>query len=362
MKAGGFLMSSPAETEEQIKCIITAQLRFLRPNQLPSECTYQLSSLTSLSGTTKYAISRWLRHKVACEFREDNNYETESADEKLQPSLITLEDFQAVRDLLETFGDYPILADVLSIISVSCQKPILEAVAETANNHVHIFRALGAAESLFHKILARVKALYTRGPTDKPILLSLLDLGEHLPNVYPTLQLLKHELQLCRPRTAVAACSPVSDHMEEVLQSSEANFFEDTKTLFSSGTSMDEQIITQVFSEVVKRLHLVLKNGGQFQCFLDILTQLRPFDTERFDVLMLDWLGELVWSADDSRLLQIIIPLVCAKLIDLGRLLQNLLILLREAQSHDACTGIAIQIMNILITEKTEGGLSNTQV
>lgn len=362
MKAGGFLVSPPNETEESIKSIITAKLRFLRTKELPLESPYQLSNLTSLSGTTKYEISRWLRHKVACEFRNSDNDEPEIVEEKLQISFLTLQDFHAVRELLEAFGDYPILADVLSIISVSCQKPLLEAVAETANNHIHIFQVLGAAEGLFLKILARMKVLYTRGPIDKPILMSMLDLGEHVPNATPTLRVLQHELQLCEPRTAVAACSPVSDHMVEALQSSNATFIEDTEALFSSGTSMDEKIVTHVFSEVTKRLQLVLKTDGRFQCFVDLLTQLRPFDTERFDALMLDWLRELVSSAKDSRPLQIIIPLVCTRLIGLGRALQSVVILLQEAESHDACTEVAMQIINTLIIEKPEGWLSNTQV
>ncbi|MCJ1245835.1 RNA polymerase II mediator complex subunit [Trapelia coarctata] len=361
MKAGGLLVSKPRETEESIRSIITAQLGFLRTKGLPLEPSFKFSSLAFLSGSTKYGISRWIRQKIACKFRDGDNDELESAEEKPQTTFMTLKDFQAVREILETFGDYLILADVLDIISVSCQKPLLEAVAETANDHIDIFQALGAAEDLFHKIFARMEVVYTRGPTDKTILMSLLDLGESVPNVDPTLRVLQRELQLCQPKAAAAACSPVSDHMVEVLQSSDATFIEDTEALFSSGTSMDEQIATQVFSEVTKRLQLVLQNEGEVQYFIDLLAQLRPFDTERFDALMLGWLGELVWSADDFRSLQIIIPLVCTRLVNLGRLLQSVVLHLREAENHDAYAGIAMQIMNLLMTEKTDGWLLNTQ-
>lgn len=362
MRAGGLLVSTPHETEESIKSIISAQLGFLHTEGLPSGPRCQFSNLTSLNGTTKYGISRWIRHEIASEFQDSDKDEAEGRGENLQASLMTLDDFQVVRELLETLEDYPILADVLSIISASCPKPLLEAVAETANCHVDIFQALGAAESLFNSILARMEVIYSREPTDKPILISLLDLGEHLPHANPILRMLQHELRLCEPKTAAAACSPVSDHMVEVLHSSDATFIEDTEALLSSGTSMDAHIVRQVFSEVTKRLLMALYHDGQSQRFIDLLTQLRPFDTPRFDALMLDWLGVLVWSGDDSRLLYIIIPLICARLMDLRRLLQSVVIRLGEAESHDACRAMTTQIIIILITESPEGWLLNTQV
>lgn len=356
------MVSTPHETEKSIKSIITAQIGFLQTEGLPSEARYQFSNLTSLSGSIKYGISRWILDEVASKFQDSDNDEADGTGDNLKASLITLDDFQVVRELLETLEDYPVLADVLSIISASCPKPLLEAVAETANCHADIFQALGAAENLFNRILARVEVLYSCEPTDKPILISLLDLGEHLPHAKPALRMLQQELRLCQPKTAVAACSPVSDHMVEVLHSSDATFIEDTEALFSSGTSMDAQIVTQVFSEVTKRLHIAIHHHGQVQCFIDLLTQLRPFDTQRFDNLMLDWLGVLVWSCDDSRLLYIIIPLICARLMDLRRLLQSMVIRLGEAESHDACLPIAMQITIILITESPERWLLNPQV
>ena len=362
LRAGGFLESTPHETEESIKSTIAAQIGFLRRKELPWESSHQFSKLTSLSGTAKYGISRWIRQSVACEFQGGDNEDAERTEENLKTSLMTLDDFQAVRELLEILEDYPILADVLSIIAVSCHTPLLEAVAETANCHIDVLQALGAAEDLFHKMLARMEVLYTRRPNDKPILASLLDLGERVQNVDPTLRMLRHELELCEPKTAVAACSPVSDHMLEVLQSSDATFIEDTEALFSSGTSMDAQIVTQVFSEVAKRLQMVSHNPGRFQSFIDLLAQLRPFDMQRFDALMLDWLAEFVWSGEESRPLYIIIPLVCARLMDLGMLLQSVVTRLGEAESHDDCIGIAMQVLDVLVTERMEGKLSHTQV
>ena len=51
-------------------------------------------------------------------------------------SALTADEFYSVRDILETFGDISMLADVLKCASSSDDPIVLASVADTTNRHL----------------------------------------------------------------------------------------------------------------------------------------------------------------------------------------------------------------------------------
>jgi len=252
-------------------------------------------------------------------------------------SAITVEQLCFVRSILERFGDFSILADVLNLASSSNDQDLLASVADTVNYHSDIFSAIGAASDLFDRLTERNRTVTAGKPPTKALLVSLTDLGAHFPARSETVQQLCGQLALCEQKSAVAACSPVSDHIAEALQSAESNFHDEFEQLLTSGTSMDKQTMTRLFSTVMKRIEYAWEHSGDEYYNLGILcSRLRIFDAKHFDRLMLLWVESLLLSTSRPGLNQALLPLVSAGCLSLRAVVGCARMLLEGTKQKEA--------------------------
>ena len=363
LETGGLFDSDSQKKEVAVKTSISRKVKFLRDSITSSGESDQLENLACLSGTVKYGISRWIKLSVATELHNSQDDGLNEAGKDPLPIFVTVDDFNAIRNIFEILEDYQTLADVLRMIVVIGDRHLSYLVAETVNYHIDVFLALGAAEGLFRKMLSCLKLFYSRRPADMPILRSLLDIGERLSSMSHTLRPLRKELTLCECKTPVAACSPVSDHMVEALHSSNATFVDDAEFLFRSGSSMDRQSLSNIFADITKRLQLeVLNDKTSLHDFMELLAQLRTFDEESFDSLLLLWVEDLLWSDRHPHLVVIITHLVCADLLDLACVLHKVGPRLGDDQDQDHRTRFALDILDIFVAQTSELNFGNSMV
>jgi mediator of RNA polymerase II transcription subunit 12, fungi type len=226
-------------------------------------------------------------------------------------SAITAEQFSIIRHILEDFEDFSILADVLKMASSSDNSTVLASVADTVNYHLETLTAIGAANECFEVLLERHRSLKVRRAAEKFLLMSLFNLASAIPRGGESMQHLAGELAKCDQRTAVAACSPVSDHMTDVLQSTDADFNEDIERLLSSGTSMDKHTLARLFETVMSRMESAWGDSEpQLLSFGLLLARLRTFDERNFDELMSKWVSRLLLTTSRPTLSQTLLPLV----------------------------------------------------
>lgn len=235
-----------------------------------------------------------------------------------ETSAITVEQLWFIRNILEAFQDYSILADVLNLTSSSNDQETLASVADTVNYHFDIFSAIGAASDLFERLIERHRSLTAGRPPNKALLVSLIDLGARFPARSQTIQQLCGQLALCEQKSAVAACSPVSDHIAEALQSAESNFNDEFEHLLTSGTSMDKHTMTRLFNTVVKRIEHAWEHSDDEIGNLGVLcSRLRIFDSKHFDGLMLVWAESLLISTSRLDLKRALSPMISAGCLSL---------------------------------------------
>ena len=324
MKANGVQSPDRFENEEVVKQSLGSQISILKTDFIQCQESNMTIDLADLSGTMKYSISRWITDRIGEKCSNIRGTECQGVNDDLSGASICLADFYALRDVLETLEDFIVLADVLILLSASDRKPLLEAIAETVNRHIDVFRAIGAAEDLFQRLLSSMKGVYNRNQSDKPILLSLVDIGENFPNRDTTVQKLMQEIGVCDPKTAAAACTPISDTMADALQSGDSNILEDMEAILSGGVSLDKQAFRGIFTTFSERLRIAwFEDDPNKSRFSELLARLRFFNNEEFDCLMLVWLGKLLCSGAHPPLVRIISPLVCAGVLDLQIFVQH---------------------------------------
>ena len=234
-------------------------------------------------------------------------------DGEKETSVLSVEQLWFVRCILEGFEDFSILADVLKITSTSTNQEVLTSIADTINYHFDVFSAIGAASDLFGRLIEQNRSVTANRHPSKPLLVSLIDLGAHFPTESQTVQQLCGQLALCEQKSAAAACSPVSDHIAEALQSAESNFSDEFEQLLTSGTSMDKQTMARLFATIMKRVEYAWNQSDDEINNLAVLcSRLRVFDTKHFDNLMLVWLESLLVSRTRPELHRALLPLISA--------------------------------------------------
>ena len=351
MKAAGVPVPDQMETKSSLNTVLTTTT-FLQDCKALAPWHNDATDLARLSGTVRFEISLWIRTKVLALFSVVPETFSPQAASCNEETPMTLDDFKSVREILETFEDFPILADVLRILSKCNDKFLLGAVTNTLNTHIDVFQSIGAAEEISQLLISRMEEYYTRSPADKPILLSLLDLGETLPVLRRMKRALQQELELCEPKNPIVACSPVSEHMVEALHSTDSDFLDEARLLLSSGTSMDRKTISDMFSTVAKRLQIAwFKNGPLVPSFVDILSKLRPFDPVAFDALMLDWLEGILWCESRPQLASIVVPLLCQRAMNLLSFIRRFVSGSKEDKHLRSTTRIVLDVVALFVTE-----------
>lgn len=296
---------------------------------------------------------RWIRQAVASRFpihgiqskldsTRDDFLHTANGDSSLV--AISCEQFRSVRIVLEDLEDFSILADIIKICSSSEDIKVLTAATDTVNHHVDIFMAIGAVDDLFQSLYRRYEETCSQKAFEWSFVESLVDLGTHLPRLAGEVRNLRRALLHHEQLSCAAACSPISDHMAEALQSAESAFADEVDQVLSSGTSMDKKTLKQIFGTITKRLESSWADPEQSPLinFAEILLRLRNFGAATFEELVRDWLDDLLPFTRRPNLSRILPPFICTTAITLKTVLDRMVIHLTStvATGHVAALGL----------------------
>jgi hypothetical protein len=344
--------STLSTEEDSAQHAIASRIEYLQDKTTSPMIINQECDINSLSGTGRFALSRWLRQTVADAVHYGDRGAIGMADITAKSGQLSINDFRFIRTTIESLEDHLILADILGIISLSGHDSLLEFVADALNFHIDIFQSIGVAESLFHRLLARLETSPSKGPESNPLLTGLIDLAERMPPLNHLLVKLRHKAQTREVKEMVIGPSPVSDQCIQAHYFSDTTSIDDMESLCSSETIMDPQIIARVFSIVSRKLQAELNmNPQKLQRYMDLLAQLRVFNHERFDLIMTDWLWTLIQSTDRSSLHKLLIFLVCVQVLDLGKLLESARVRLEGTESQELRTRLFFEFLSILCSD-----------
>ena len=353
-------MGSSAELEDSMiaaeKQRLCASIKFFAKlvASLQTQGLLPAENPVKLTGTAKYDICRWIRHNIAGHFYTTRRKRDFNACVSMDKCSMSVQEYRAICQVLEDFEDFPVLADVLEFLAEQSEdKSFLEAIAETINFHAEIFYAIGAAKRLFHLLISRMSKTCSHSPADRSMISSLIDLGEQLPEQGQLVIRLRKDFLLCESKSALAACSPVSDHVVESPHPINSTFVDEMELLFNSGTNMDGLVLSRIFLNITKRLHMVWKaDPSAIPRCIDLLVQLRGFDFESFQSLLSDWLQEVLYLASQRSLSLILIPLVCSGLVTLKMVLEQLVHCSDEDAAEEALGVVIINFLDLLVNNR----------
>lgn len=319
------LRSTPYSTEieeqhlDDAESIVSQQLPSLFDLDMLQDQPAQLN-MENLSSTVKLELAILLRQQVAATVQITEHVPTKdpSIEERGPVCTISPQDFHVVRSRLEDFDDLSILADVIGVISTSLDSNILASAADTLHYHHKAFCAIGAFEPLLGKIAMRYAAIRTVRFPERELLLSLADLSRMTQADSSFVQTLAYDLSRHEQKNSVAACSPVSDTMAEGIHNTAMDSDEEIDRILSSGTSMDQQIMTRVFGKIVLNLEEQI-NKGSFPSgnHAPWFYRLRSFDENAFESMMIDWVASLFTNHQSQMAHAALPPLVVSGCVTL---------------------------------------------
>jgi mediator of RNA polymerase II transcription subunit 12 len=188
--------------------------------------------------------------------------------------------------------------------------------------------------------------------------MSLTDLATRLPLVETVVFQLSQELAQNSRKSTADVCSPVSDHMAEVLQSSESDFPDEIEKVLASSTSMDQSTLERLFEMIVLQMEASWNNAiaQQRSCTL-LLGQLRNFDPKQFDALMMSWLRKLLQSPRRPTMSYVLGPLIALGCLGFKEVLTSSIAILDSniAMSNPLiASDIAIEALALLVGPSRE--------
>ncbi|KAJ5114672.1 Mediator complex subunit Med12, partial [Penicillium alfredii] len=356
----GLSSSEEAETIESVKDRICERLPGIFDiNPLTKSPSGLLP--TNLGWAVKGEIGQWLRLGVAEHNRDATVSSTLrpaiSSDTVPVVSALTPNEFYNVRDILETFGDISMLADVLRCASSSDDTIVLASVADTINCHFDSLCVIGATTDLFRKLIEAYAGIKRTSAPSLDLVFSLIELGLQIPSELNTVAILRQDLSRMENKSALAASSPVSDHVPDSLSDTNPLFRERLDQLLISGNVMDEPTLDAIFHALTKYLESIegdAKLSANDTC--RYLAQLRSFHPKHFDGILARWVCGHVRSPDRATLLRILPPLIGVGCVTIRAFLS-----LVKRLSHSAtatipnAAGLPAELVELLVS-RTEGG------
>lgn len=308
-----------------------------------------------LSQTIKSALGRWVRHTVAsrllCGRPGTEHYDLlRVGTARRQFILISLEQFQNIRSVLENLDEFPILADVIKICCNSIDMTVLTAASDTVNYHFEIFSAMGAVSDLFQALYSRYEDLHSQKLIEKSLTESLIDLDSRLSRSRQVGGYLHSNLLMYKQNSIVAARSPLSDYRGEAMHPSELAFIDRVEQSFTSGTLMETQILEQTFAKIMMRLQeswyssvdKPARNLGA------LLMRLRNYGVSLFEKLMCQWLDEFLVSKARPKLRDCMPSLICAGVITLSTVLERTMMAYSAVEDGGPSAYLAIEAYELL--------------
>ena len=281
----------------------------------------------------KLDVGQWMRQKLfnysesgQAPFQQpQENTKTGARDP--QHSIFDESRFRTVLAVLEDLEDFTAIVDLLLFHSKSSDPQLLTAIAVTISHYSDVFLACRKADTTFVRLMQRHADLNGK-PGYLALTEALIDLAECLPNRSREARLLRTERQRHESKLSVAACSPISEHMAEALQieNSESSLpcTDDIEQLLASGTSMDKQLLTDVFGLIWKRFEIAWGESIQSGfTAAGLLTRLRPFDVNAVNEMTLCRVDEVLTSGAPGTRKSMWISLICARVISFEQLLSH---------------------------------------
>ncbi|BDD63320.1 hypothetical protein MAP00_008228 [Monascus purpureus] len=277
----------------------------------PEATIPQNLSKLNLTWTVKSEIGQWIRRGVAEHYHDAARANNEKAFPAEDVSALTPEEFYGIRDILESFGDLSILADVLRNASDSDDATVLAAAADTLNYHYDAFCPMGATTDLFRRFVQAYVRLKNFGTSNLDFIFSLIELGLRMPGEFNTVALLRQELSRLENKSSMTAFSPVSDCVPDATTEGGSPCHEKLDQLLSSGNGMDEATLGMVFNTLTKQLESGHNRGtlsASDTC--RYLARLRLFLPKHFDLLLVRWVCTVLKSPTRPALSKVLPPLI----------------------------------------------------
>jgi mediator of RNA polymerase II transcription subunit 12 len=309
---------------------------------------------TGISRTIKSELGLWLRQQVRLQMVMPTIPLLDDWDvspRKSGTSSITASDLNVARGYLELIEDFSMLADVLNAVTSSNDSEVLASCADTLDLHLEAFSAIGASKGLFEALMTRLRCLAEETDSiSRNFLVSLISLSSRLPEQNHVTQQLTQELARSDRKTAADACSPVSDHMA-IVQTAEADFADEIEKIFASGNSMDQATLTHLFRRMAQHLESSWgKSAEQQRSSRLLLSRLRTFEPQQFDLLVTDWLKRILQRNDRPGMVKVFVPLVGVGCLSLPIIVSACNSVSEEAASHHGETGdLAQEALIVLV-------------
>lgn len=359
-------LKAPASEEDDLlraveKKVSVQTLGFFGPSSTSFPGQQYDGDFSQLAQTTKAAVAHGIR--AAMSLNDQSNYlgssHFKSQDHTTNlgpraPSMMSLVQYHAIRNVLEQLDELPVLADILNIMCSISKGTFLTALADTINFHFGTLQALGAADGLFACLYKSLKGLSGDGLPETAFLESLLDLGNRLCHATQEVGHLHHKLSSLEPRLSAAACSPISDTMVEAMHSTESSIAGEIDQMLSSGTSMDTQTLSRVFESTTKQIEQSRESSRALIRLSNILGRLRGFNGESFDMLAKRWLEVRLVSLEQLRLSKVLPPLICAKVFSLQNVLEQTYTILGAREPSRDNASIALDILRLILEDNAE--------
>ncbi|KAB8258163.1 mediator of RNA polymerase II transcription subunit 12 [Aspergillus pseudonomiae] len=346
----------PAMEEDSAIAELKVSIAQRLPNIFGAEMGSAMSIEPSQANPTwavKSEIGQWLRRGVAGHCR-DSPRKLSVVSVTVDPgvSALTPDEFYSVREILETFGDLSMLADILKQATRCDDDVVLASVADTVNCHFDCFCVIGATADLFRGLVESYARLKRLGNASLDLLFSLIELGLRIPSEFNTVALLRQDLTRLESKSALAAPSPLSDSIPLALSDVDPSFQAKLNQLLSSGGGMDESTMDTVFYSLI---HILEGSGSPAKLSANetarYLAYLRPFQPKHFDAMLIRWICGLLKSSTPSmsRILPPLIGVGCVTIHAFVFLVKKLLQSEKVAAVIPNLTGLRVELLQLIV-------------
>jgi mediator of RNA polymerase II transcription subunit 12 len=289
---------------------------------------------------------------------------------KTEAAHFPLDSFHAIRTILEAAVDYPVLADVVAALTSRADATFLVSCADTVSLHFDIFSALGRLDALFGGLreqLSNVEQEHNFNAAIRPALAALAAVAEQAYGSSQITTQLKCQLAELDRGSTCDACSPISEHLANLLQhhshirteedgdnrgdhggqghghshqyhghgnhqlspDSETDpMHDEIENLLTSRSSLDHLTMDQIFPLVIKRFEVSWAgtvHGSAKRPRAQHLALLRAFDPAYFDIRMSQWLSTVRSVASRRHLGDAFPLLITLGCIDISTVLDSAL-------------------------------------
>ncbi|KAK2878232.1 hypothetical protein FQN49_001033, partial [Arthroderma sp. PD_2] len=261
----------------------------------------------NLTWTVKSEVSHWVREQVAVKIQTPVQPSSKTA----APIMLTPDQFYSLRDTLERMDDLSILADILKLLSQSTDPTLLASATDTLNYHFPSFTSIGATTDLFQSFATSYSKLSKTEAHVQDLIVALLDVAIVIPSEVTTVAVLRRDLVRYEKKSAMAASSPVSEHMADTLNPVNPTFSGMLDQLLASGNCMDDATLIRIFDLLIQKLET-----GKAEISLSsseaarYLAQLRLFNPKTFDGLMIKRVVEIIRASPRPNLSEFLPPLI----------------------------------------------------